>query len=163
MKPADRLALLQGLYRDKVALRRRHEAGAALVASYDANNAYQFAIAREEAHLDWLRRAITAMGGVPDDSADPPPLPVPRGRADAVRTVAGDDARLAAEFESRWRDRVAACSQARDRKMLELLLGEALEHQRFFAQAASGDTDLLGRRPVGAGTPGDVLAARWVG
>lgn len=163
MTPADRLALLQGLYRDEAALHRRHRAGAAHVAPYDANNAYQFAIAREEVHLDWLRRAITAMGGVPDDSADPPPLPASRGGADAVQAIAGDDARLAAEFESRWRGRVAACSQARDRKMLELLLGEALEHQRFFAQAASGNTDLLGRRPDGAGTPGGVLPARWVG
>jgi hypothetical protein len=53
-------------------------------------------------------------------------------------------------------------THARDRKMLELVLGEVAEHQRFFAQAAGGRLDLLGRRPEGAGTGGGVLARRWV-
>ena len=53
-------------------------------------------------------------------------------------------------------------SHARDRKMLELVLGEVAEHQRFFSQAADGSADLLGRRPDGAGTGGGVLPRRWV-
>jgi hypothetical protein len=54
-------------------------------------------------------------------------------------------------------------TQARDRKMLELVLGEVAEHQRFFAQAAGESPDLLGRRPENAGTGGGVLPRRWVG
>jgi len=160
--PGDRLALLQDLYRDKAALRRRHEAGAARVAAYDANNAYQFAIEREAVHLDWLRRAITAMGASPVEPGEAPSLPAVAG-ADAARAVAEEDAKAAAAFVDRWRARVEAFSQARDRKMLELMLGEVQEHQRFFSLAASGSADLLGRRPEGSGTGGGVLPARWVG
>ena len=76
--------------------------------------------------------------------------------------MADDDARTAAEFLARWQPRVAAMTHARDRKMLELVLGEVAEHQRFFAQAAGGRADLLGRRPEGAGTGGGVLPRRWV-
>jgi hypothetical protein len=46
--------------------------------------------------------------------------------------------------------------------MLELILGEVAEHQRFFSQAAAGRLDLLGTRQ-GKGTGGGVLAVRWVG
>jgi hypothetical protein len=53
-------------------------------------------------------------------------------------------------------------THARDRKMLELVLGEVGEHQRLFTQAAGGRPDLLGRRPEGAGTGGGVLPGRWV-
>jgi hypothetical protein len=53
-------------------------------------------------------------------------------------------------------------THARDRKMLELLLGEVAEHQRFFEQAAGERPDLLGRRPASAGTGGGVLPGRWV-
>jgi hypothetical protein len=45
--------------------------------------------------------------------------------------------------------------------MLELILGEVAEHQRFFAQAAAGQLGLLGKRQ-GKGTGGGVLADRWV-
>jgi hypothetical protein len=46
--------------------------------------------------------------------------------------------------------------------LLELILGEVAEHQRFFEPAAAGRVDLLGRRPAGAGTGGGVLATRWM-
>jgi hypothetical protein len=162
VKPGDRLALLQELHRDKLALVRRHQAGAARVSGYDANNAYQYVLAREDAHLQWLRRAITEMGAVPDETAVPAGLP-PAGRgAGAARAVPEDDARTAGEFLARWQPRVAAFTNARDRKMLELTLGEVAEHQRFFQQAAAGRSDLLGRRPDGVGTGGGVLPARWV-
>ena len=162
MTPGDRLALLQGLYRDKQALYRRHQAGAALVSAYDANNAYQYILAREDTHLQWLRRALEEMGAVPDETAAPfDPPPSAKGAA-AAGAVAEDDARRAGEFVARWQPRVEAFTQARDRKLLELILGEAAEHQRFFTQAASGRADLLGRRPDGAGTGGGVLPVRWV-
>ena len=43
--------------------------------------------------------------------------------------------------------------------MLHVILGETLEHKRFFEQALAGRTDLLGRRADGAGTGGGVLGA----
>jgi hypothetical protein len=160
--PGDRLALLQALYRDKLALYRRHQAGAALVSAYDANNTYQYILAREDAHLQWLRGALEEMGSVPDETVAPlDPLPSGKGPA-AASAVAEDDARRAGEFVARWQPRVAAFSHARDRKLLDLILGEVAEHQRFFAQAASGRADLLGRRPDGVGTGGGVLPVRWI-
>jgi hypothetical protein len=161
VSPTDRLALLQEFFREKAALYRRHQAGAEQVSAYDANNAYQYVLAREDGHLDWLRSAIGQAGGVAEES--PEPITLPTGRAaDAARIVADDDARTAGEFLARWKPRVAAMTHARDRRMLELVLGEVAEHQRFFAQAAGGSADLLGRRPDGAGTGGGVLARRWV-
>jgi len=151
--PTDRLALLQEFFREKAALYKRHQASAERVSAYDSNNAYQYVLAREDAHLDWLRRAITEAGGV---AAEPAAVPVPDAR------LADDDATSAAEFVGRWQPRVAAMTHARDRKMLELVLGEVAEHARFFAQAADGRPDLLGRRPDGAGTGGGVLPRRWV-
>ena len=53
-------------------------------------------------------------------------------------------------------------THARHRKMLDLMLGEVAEHQRLFQQAAAGQSDLLGRRPAGAGTGGGVMPARWI-
>jgi hypothetical protein len=46
--------------------------------------------------------------------------------------------------------------------MLRVLVGEALEHKRFFEQAAAGRTDLLGRHMDGVETTGPVLKTRWV-
>ena len=46
--------------------------------------------------------------------------------------------------------------------MLDVMLGEVREHQRFFEQAAAGRQDLLGRRPAGSGTGGGVLSTRWI-
>jgi hypothetical protein len=82
--------------------------------------------------------------------------------ADAVRAAVQDDARGAGEFLAAWRPRVQAMTQARHRKMLELVLGEVAEHLRFFEQAAEGRLDLLGRRPAGVGTGGGVMATRWI-
>jgi hypothetical protein len=158
--PGDRIALLQEIHRDKLALYRRHQAGAALVSAYDANNTYQYILAREDAHLQWLRGAIEEMGGVPDETVAPlDPLPSGKGSAAAV---AEDDARTAGGFVARWQPRVTAFTHARDRKLLDLIVGEVAEHQRFFIQAASGRADLLGRRPDGVGTGGGVLPVRWV-
>jgi hypothetical protein len=157
----DRLALLQEFFREKAALYYRHQAGAERVSAYDSNNAYQYVLAREDTHLDWLRSAIIEAGGIADESPTDVTLPA-GGSADLAHAVAGDDARAAGEFLARWQPRVGAMTHARDRKMLELVLGEVAEHQRFFAQAAGGSSDLLGRRPAQAGTGGGVLPRRWV-
>ena len=51
----------------------------------------------------------------------------------------------------------------RERGMLEVILGETLEHKRFFEQARAGRTDLLGRRTASVGAlVGQVLPTRWL-
>jgi len=61
-----------------------------------------------------------------------------------------------------WRPRGAAMAHARHRTMLNVILGETLEHKRFFEQAALGFEDLLGRRTAGAERVGAVLPTRWL-
>ena len=84
MNPSGRLALLQEFYREKAALFARHQAGAEAVSAYDANNAYQYVLAREDAHLEWLRRAIGEAGGAAGEVPAAPALPAD---AAAVRRV----------------------------------------------------------------------------
>jgi hypothetical protein len=55
---------------------------------------------------------------------------------------------------------VAAVTNARHRKMLELILGEMTEHLRVLQQAADSRTDLLGRHSDGKVLRGSVMAAR---
>ena len=59
-------------------------------------------------------------------------------------------------------DRIEQLPNARHRSLLRVILGETLEHRRFFEQALAGRSDLLGRRAHGAGTGGGVLAVRWI-
>ena len=73
-----------------------------------------------------------------------------------------DDASQLAGFIARWQPRVAHVAHARHRRMLDIILGEAQEHQRLFAQAASGFEDVLGRRTASGPRIGGVLATRWV-
>ena len=54
------------------------------------------------------------------------------------------------------------CRNARHRSLLRVILGETLEHKRFFDQAVAGRSDLLGRRADGAGTGGVSCAVRWI-
>jgi hypothetical protein len=61
----------------------------------------------------------------------------------------------------KWRPLVATMMHARHRTMLNVILGESMEHQRLFAQAASGFEDVLGRRTEGAARVGEVLPTRW--
>jgi hypothetical protein len=156
------LSLLQDAYREKLALFNRHVDGATRVADYESNNTYQYVIARDEHHVQWLRDAVVDLGG--ELPAAPAPLAVPgtgKGR-DVERDIASDDARLVQAFHERWTARLGDIRNARHRKMLELMLGEVLEQRRFFEQAAAGRDDLLGRRMAGAGTGGGVLPVRWM-
>jgi hypothetical protein len=148
---------LQDVYRDKLALRRRHEAGARAVASYDFNNAYQYVIAREDMHLSWLDSAIQNLGGTAP--YDVPPSDV-AGRSET--DILHDDIRAAQAFVDRWEDRLARVTNARHRLMLGVVLGETREHLRLFSQASEGRSDLLGRRTGGTPTGGRVLADRWL-
>jgi hypothetical protein len=162
VKPADLLRLLVDVHRDKFGLLRRHEAGARAVGQYDFNNTYQYVIAREEAQLDWLRRAIEDLGGTLPENVSERAVPA-RGKGDqAASEVFRDDVRLEQEFVGRWRDPIETVTNARQKGMLRVILGEALEHQRFFEQAAAGRTDLLGRHLDGVETTGHVLKSRWV-
>jgi hypothetical protein len=159
VKPAETLALLERFYRDKLALRQRHVAAARHVSQYDYNNAYQYVIARDDAHLGWLRSAIEPDGGAAADVAEPE---IRGGGDEALARILAEDRDLADAFVARWRNPVEALTHARHQSMLRVILGETLEHKRFFEQALAGRTDLLGRHPEGTRTGGRVLSTRWV-
>jgi hypothetical protein len=160
VKATELLALLRDFYRNKLAMRQRHVAAARHVTHYDFNNTYQYVIAREDVQLNWLRDAITDMGGVLEEVGEPQ---VPAaGTAGAQAELLATDRDAAQAFVDAWRPRLEAMPNARHRSLLRVILGETLEHKRFFEQALSGRTDLLGRRADGAGTKGAVLPTRWM-
>jgi hypothetical protein len=156
------LALLQDFYREKLAMLLRHQAGARHVGQYDQNNAYQFIVNREETELSWVGKAIEEMGGTLADADEPVREPGGQG-VDAARAILDEDGRDAQAFVDRWRPRVERMTSDRHAKMLEVILGEALEQKRFFEQALAGRTDLLGRRADVLGpAQGAVLPTRWI-
>ena len=162
MKANELLALLREFHRDKFAMYRRHVAAARFVSDYDVNNTYQYVIAREDVQVAWLRDAILDMGGRPDDVPEPE-IKQSGKREAAQMAVISEDRDGAQAFVDRWRPRIETVTHARHKNMLRVILGETLEHKRFFEQALAGRTDLLGRRADGAGTGGGVLPTRWVG
>ena len=169
MTATELLDFLREFHRDKLTMLRRHEASARHVSDYDFNNTYQYVIAREEMHVSWVRDAILdvsgqtneAAAGLAEDATEPA-IQVSGKGEEAQRAVIARDRDAAQAFVDKWRPRVAALSHARHQTMLNVILGETLEHKRFFEQAVAGRTDLLGRRPEGAGTGGGVLPARWI-
>jgi hypothetical protein len=162
VKPADLLAVLAEFHREKLALRQRHAAVARHVSNYSFNNTYQYVIAREDVQLTWLEAAIGELGGTPAQISEPS-LPSPGRKPDSFAPLVQEDARTAEEFAARWRSRVGEVTHARNRNMLLVILGETLEHKRFFDQILAGRDDLLGRRMDGAGTGNGVLGVRWRG
>ena len=161
MKSTELLALLRDFYRDKLAMRQRHVAAARFVEHYDFNNTYQYVIAREDVQLNWLRDAIQDLGGTLEDVGEPEIQPSGK-QGDVQAQLIADDHVAAQQFVDTWRPRLDAMPNARHRSMLRVILGETLEHKRFFEQALAGRTDLLGRRADGAGTGGGVLGVRWI-
>jgi hypothetical protein len=152
---------------DRLALLQRHEASARVVSHYDYNNTYQYVINREETHLNWLQAALAGFGVPlpgPSGTLPAPEAPKKTKKPDpgAFQSILADDARGLGEFVDRWRPRVAEVSHARHRTMLDVLLGESLEHKRLFEQAAGGFEDLLGRRTGGVARQGAVLPSRWM-
>jgi hypothetical protein len=152
---------------ERLTLLQRHEAGARAVSHYDFNNTYQYVINREETHLSWLQDALGELGVPLPGPA--PALSLPqvtatarKGDPSAYTAILEDDARNLASFVGRWREKVEAMTHARHRTMLKVILGESLEHQRLFEQAASGFEDLLGRRTGGVARVGGVLPTRWI-
>jgi hypothetical protein len=161
VKFSELLNLLVEFYRHKLALRQRHVAAARFVSNYDFNNTYQYIIAREDLQLNWLRDAISDMGGSASDAPEPEIKPDSKGEA-AQTSVITQDRDAAQAFLVKWEPLVDTVNHARHRTMLRVILGETREHKRFFEQALAGRTDLLGRRADCAGTGGGVLATRWV-
>jgi hypothetical protein len=155
------LNLLREFYLEKLTMLRRHEAAARHVSSYEFNNTYQYVIAREETHVSWVADAVQDAGGQLDTVSEPQ-LDVSGKGKDVQDTVIAHDRDAAQAFVDKWRPRVQAMNQARHRTMLNVILGETLEHKRFFEQALAGRNDLLGRRADGAGTGGGVLPTRWI-
>ena len=166
MQQEELRSLLTAITADRVALIQRHEAGARVVGHYDFNNAYQYVIAREETHLSWLRSALEELGAPMPPAASEiavPQLTKPGkgGEAATYNGILEDDVRHLAAFVERWRPRVGTVTHARHRTMLGVVLGESVEHQRLFEQAASGLEDVIGRRTAGAERVGAVLPTRW--
>jgi len=151
---------------DRLALIQRHEASARVVSNYDFNNAYQYVIAREETQLTWLQSALEEIAAPMPPAAPIAPVPeVPKGRkandVSAFHGILSEDATLLGAFVDKWRPRVEDLSHARHRTMLNVVLGESMEHKHLFEQAASGFEDVIGRRTGGVARVGEVLPARW--
>ena len=167
MKQAELQQVLTEFAADRVAMLQRHEAGARVVSNYDFNNTYQYVISREETHVSWLQAALAEFGlALPAPSSalatSEAPKPGKKFEAAAFRSILEDDTRLLGAFVERWRSRIEPMTHARHRTMLNVVLGESLEHRRLFEQAAAGFEDVLGRRTDGAERVGGVLSTRWM-
>ena len=158
--------LLTDVAAERLAILQRHEASARVVSHSDFNNTYQYVIAREETHIAWVQNALAEFGiALPGPAAALPAPVAPKGKKlqpSAFRQILDDDARSLRAFVDRWRSRVDAMTHARHRTMLNVVLGESLEHVRLFEQGAAGDEDLLGRRTSQAERVGAVLPHRWM-
>ena len=165
MQQDDLKKFLTDFAAERLALLQRHEAAARVVGHYDFNNAYQYVIAREETHLSWLQSALAEIGAALPQSTLPLPSPeTPAGKKGDVapyRDILAADTKFLGAFGARWRDRVATVGHARHRTMLGVVLGESVEHQRLFEQAAAGVEDVIGRRTGGVARVGAVLPDRW--
>jgi hypothetical protein len=169
VKATELLEFLREFHRDKLTMFLRHQASARHISDYDFNNTYQYVIAREDMHVTWVRDAMLdasgqtgqAAAGLAEDAVEPVVQLSGKGAA-AERSLMAHDRDAAQAFVDKWRPRVDALSHARHRTMLNVIVGETLEHRRFFEQAVAGRTDLLGNRPEGAGTGGGVLPVRWI-
>ena len=159
MTPPELLAFLQAFHLDTLQLMLARQANARSVAAYDANNAYQQVLGRQDVHLRWVADAITSLGGL---VADPPTgeVPNPIAQKNQARQLLEADAQAQREFLKRWEQRVPEVTNARHGKMLELIIGEMREHSRLFQQALDGRTDLLGRHADGKVLSGEVMPAR---
>jgi hypothetical protein len=170
VKATELLEFVRQFRTDKLTMLKRHVASARYVSDYDFNNTYQYVIAREEMHVSWVTDAVldlaaaagrTETDALLDDVVEPQISVQGKGEA-AQRSVIAQDRDDAGRFVDQWRPKVQAMTHARHRTMLNVVLGETLEHKRFFDQALAGRTDLLGRRADGAGTGGGVLPTRWI-
>jgi hypothetical protein len=158
--------ILSNFAAERLAILQRHEASARVVSHYDFNNTYQYVIAREETHLAWVQNALAEFGvALPAPAAALPVPEAPKGKKlqpSAFKGILEEDAGTLRGFVDRWRSRIDVMTHARHRTMLNVVLGESLEHVRLFDQGAAGDEDLLGRRTSLAERVGAVLPHRWM-
>jgi hypothetical protein len=145
--PAELLNVLQDFHRETLDLFTARQTIARSVAGYDANNGYQQVLGRQDVHLSWLADAIASLGGTLPDAA--PQGGPARPERESPRALIESDVHSQQAFIDRWTPRVPTVTNARHRKMLELILGEMKEHRRVLEQAADGRSDLLGRHPDG--------------
>jgi hypothetical protein len=161
VKTPEQIALLQDFYRDRLALMHRHVEGAKSVSDYEFNKTYQYVIAREELHTQWVRDAIVDLGGEVPTKINA--IAVPAGKGLTLQTaIFEDDIRNQQSLVDKWRERIKSMTNARHRTMIQVVLGEVLEHKRFFEQARAGHDGLLGTRMPGASTGDGVLPTRWL-
>ena len=153
--------LIRDMYLERVSLLMRHEDVAQVVTDYDINNAYQYMIAREQTHLSWLQHALLDLGAPLVN--DPPRGPAVSAKGDSWKSLAADDARANAQFVEKWRPKVETLSNARQKGMLKVILGEMLEHKRLFDQAAAGNKELIGKSLEINDHSGAVMPVRFVG
>ena len=158
--------LLNDFAAERLTILQRHDASARVVSNYDFNNTYQYIIAREETHVAWVQNALAEFGVALPPAATALPTPeAPKGKKlvpSSFKSILEDDAASLRSFVERWRPRIDVMSHARHRTMLNVVLGESLEHVRLFEQAAGGDEDVLGRRTSQAERVGAVLPHRWM-
>ena len=159
MTPAELLGFLQEFYRETLDLVQARQINARSVTDYNANNAYQQVLGRQDVHLRWLADATDALGGAASSPGQSQENAVTSPRAD-VQALIDADERNQNAFLERWTPRVKSLTNARHRKMLELILGEMKEHLRLLQQAHEGRSDLLGRHSDGKVLRGEVLASR---
>jgi hypothetical protein len=154
--------LIRDCYIERVQLLTRHEAVAAIITDYDINNAYQYIIAREQTHLSWLQHARLDQGSplAEDPTATVAISPV---KGDAWKSLCAQDARANTQFVEKWRPKIETVTHARHKGMLNVILGETLEHARLFDQAAAGRKDLIGTSLEINDHSGSVMSTRFVG
>ena len=162
MTPTDLQSLLRDFYLERLALLMQHEAVARHVSDYDVNNAYQYVINREETHISWLQHAMLDLGvSLPSDPPRPDVKPSGKGK-DGPLELSATDARDNKRFVEKWRDLVEGTTNARQKGMLRVILGEMLEHARLFEQASQGRTDIIGTALPINPRRGKVLGTRWI-
>jgi hypothetical protein len=158
---ADDLSLLHAFHRDKLALYLRHIGVARHIGDYEFNNAYQYMINREEAHLQWLESAIVELGGTPAVLAEPVVAALPGKKNEKFMALVAEDSRFSQALVSQWKPRVPDVRSERHRKLISVILGETLEQKRFSDHVTAGQDDLLGRRMAGSSTGDGVMPVRW--
>ena len=84
------------------------------------------------------------------------------GRRGLSRQLAAE-ARLIGAFVAAMARTRRGLTHARHRTMLNVVLGESLEHKRLFDQAAAGSEDVIGRRTGGVARVGAVAADSLAG
>ena len=156
--PAELLTFLSDFYRETLDLFNTRQAVARSVTGYDANNAYQQVIGRQEVHLQWLADAIASLGGTLTESSTPDQKA--KTARDDHKSIIDADVRSQRAFIEHWPLLIGQVTNARTRKMLDLIIGEMKEHLRLLQQAAEGRTDVLGRHADGKVLRGEVMAAR---